>query len=431
MVAGRAWHRPAMRPARRPGDRLFAALLGVVIVTGFLLEAQKLAGPRSFYRMTGEYMMTVDPEELKPLRTHWAREFGTAFDDLPADPDPAVLAEGRQLHEDACAGCHAPARSAFVSYGMARAMGPVAGTLDAGEADKWLLYVHVFACLLGLAALPFTRFFHVLADPVSLLANAAGPAASAPAAARATRRALALDACVQCRACDLRCSVAPIARQLDNPDLLPSHKLRAVASIASGRLARRTDGRAERAAEGAFLCSDCGRCTDACPAGLDLGDLWEATRGDLDAAGLSCAAGWIQARPALAWADDLAARSGMPGLSAGATGPTDPASCPLSDDRHTFEKCVQCQTCTNVCPVVACSLDPRSAVDLTPQKVMNLLRLGLRDLALGSRMVWDCATCYQCQENCPEGVRVTDILLELRNLGYRRLATVRERRRPS
>jgi heterodisulfide reductase subunit C len=67
-------------------------------------------------------------------------------------------------------------------------------------------------------------------------------------------------------------------------------------------------------------------------------------------------------------------------------------------------------------------------VDLTPQKVMNLLRLGLRDLTLGSRMVWDCASCYQCQEHCPEGVRVADIMCELRALAVHRLGAVRDAR---
>ena len=81
---------------------------------------------------------------------------------------------------------------------------------------------------------------------------------------------------------------------------------------------------------------------------------------------------------------------------------------------------MQCQTCTNVCPVVGASDDPTHGVQETPQKVMNLLRLGQRELALGSRMVWDCLTCYQCQEHCPESIRVADVLYELRNIAYHR-----------
>jgi heterodisulfide reductase subunit C len=34
---------------------------------------------------------------------------------------------------------------------------------------------------------------------------------------------------------------------------------------------------------------------------------------------------------------------------------------------------------------------------------------------MGSGMLWDCVTCYQCQEHCPQGVKVTDVLYELKN----------------
>jgi heterodisulfide reductase subunit C len=207
---------------------------------------------------------------------------------------------------------------------------------------------------------------------------------------------------------------------------LPSHKLLATGALASGRLLRSgRENDALLAADGAFLCTDCGRCTNRCPVGLDLEDLWEAGRGDLTAAGLPTPAQWVQARPAAAWAEVLESGSSQHALAN-----LDAASAPLSADRSRYSRCVQCQTCTNVCPVVAHSLDTEHGVDLTPQKVMNLLRLGLGDLALGSRMVWDCATCYQCQENCPEGIRVADIMLELRSLAVQRLGAVRSLREP-
>jgi heterodisulfide reductase subunit C len=53
---------------------------------------------------------------------------------------------------------------------------------------------------------------------------------------------------------------------------------------------------------------------------------------------------------------------------------------------------------------------------------MRSLGLGLRDFALGSNMLWDCVTCYQCQEHCPQGVKVTDILYELKNLATKEAA---------
>lgn len=431
------WRRRTVpTPLRRPTAAAFIALLGLVLLTGFLLEADKIASPRAFYRMAKESGGTADPAELKPLRAVWASEFGVAFDDLRDPVAPEVMAKGREMHEDDCATCHARPASAFVSYPLARMLAPWAGALDAARADDWLLYLHVLACFLGLATLPFTRFYHVVAAPASLLVDGAAPHREFSAAGRAMRRALALDACVSCGICDAHCSVAPLARFLDNPYLLPSHKLIATGALASGRWLRSGDkdngelhgafqDEAPRAAEGAFLCTDCGRCSSECPVGLDLEDLWQAGRGDLSAAGLPGPAQWVQARPALSWAESLEpnSRFWQPSFA-----DPDAASAPLSADRRNFSRCVQCQTCTNVCPVVAHSLEPEYGVDLTPQKVMNLLRLGLRDLTLGSRMVWDCATCYQCQEHCPEGIRVADIMVELRALAVRRLGAVRRER---
>jgi heterodisulfide reductase subunit C len=438
LVVARWRARSRMGLPPRPCAAVFAALLGLVLATGFLLEAHKIASPHAFHRMTDTFAGAADPAALASLRALWAREYGVAFD-VRTDAVAADVNEvGRLLHEEACASCHAKPASAFVSWPLARTMAPVAGMLDAVNADAWLLHLHVLACFAGLALLPFTTFFHVLAAPLSLLLDAAArhgtaPARPLPLAARATRRALSLDACVRCAMCDLDCSVATLARHLDNRYLLPSHKLvamRAVPNPPRWDAIRRGAGAqadARRAADGASLCTDCGRCTGRCPVGLDLADLWHAGRLDLAAAELPPPAAWVRERPAIAWAESLANAGDRAALDV-----VDASRAPLAFDRRSFSRCVQCQTCTNVCPVVAHAMDadPRSAagpgVDLTPQKVMNLLRLGLPDLALGSRMVLDCATCYQCQEHCPEGIRVADIMCELRALSVRRLAAVRD-----
>ena len=415
-------------PVRRPMDAVFVVLLGFVLVTGFLLEADKMASPQAFYRMAKEFNGSADPTELEPLRALWASEFGVAFDDLKGPITPELMRQGRAMHEADCETCHARAAWAFVSYPVARMLTPMAGVLDEAQASTWLLIAHVFACFIGLATLAFTRFFHAFAAPLNLLVNSVAPGREFSVAARAARRALSLDTCVRCGICDAHCSVAPLARHLDNRYLLPSHKLIATGALVRGRLLRSgqhigdAGDEALRAAEGAFHCTDCARCSNACPLGLDLEDLWQAGRGDLASAGLLAPARWVQARPALAWAESLQSASWPPSLS-----DPDAVDAPLCADRSSFSRCVQCQTCTNVCPVVAHSTDPAYGVDLTPQKVMNLLRLGLRDLTLGSSMVWSCATCYQCQEHCPEGIRVADIMLELRALAVRRLGMVRKR----
>ena len=56
---------------------------------------------------------------------------------------------------------------------------------------------------------------------------------------------------------------------------------------------------------------------------------------------------------------------------------------------------------------------PKEKLGLLPHQIMYSLKFGIQDNVLGAGMVWDCLGCYNCQENCPQGVRVTDILFEL------------------
>jgi heterodisulfide reductase subunit C len=46
---------------------------------------------------------------------------------------------------------------------------------------------------------------------------------------------------------------------------------------------------------------------------------------------------------------------------------------------------------------------------------MCSLGLGLTEMAAGAGMIWDCLTCYKCQENCPQQVEVCDVLYRLKN----------------
>ncbi|HEC31028.1 MAG TPA: hypothetical protein ENI41_00895, partial [Deltaproteobacteria bacterium] len=91
----------------------------------------------------------------------------------------------------------------------------------------------------------------------------------------------------------------------------------------------------------------------------------------------------------------------------------------LSSQASTFSVCFACETCTTVCPVVASYENPQEALGMLPHQIMNACALGVRDLAFGSNMLWDCVTCYQCQEQCPQGVAVTDVLYELKNLAIK------------
>jgi len=63
--------------------------------------------------------------------------------------------------------------------------------------------------------------------------------------------------------------------------------------------------------------------------------------------------------------------------------------------------------------------NPQEVVGLLPHQIMNCLGLGLTEMATGPQMLWDCLTCYQCQEHCPQNVKVTDVLYGLKNLSIK------------
>lgn len=405
LVAGtlrRRWARGTLPVLSRRDPLLVPLILGLV-ATGFALGAVKITSAPAFERMVREYA-SVSDAEAEALRSFWQAECGVIF--TPRRPaDPAAQAAGEAVHQAACAACHDRPQLAAGSYALAYLLRPAAPHLASWGAEAPLRWLHLLLCVFALAYLPFSRLFHVVSAPVALLVEGDAPPLADPS--RPTRRALALEACLRCGLCDERCSVGPLAALLGNACVLPSAKLDALRALARGGPG------GGRLPEGTYACSDCGRCTAGCPVGLRLDDLWSAGKAELRRLGEPAAAAWVKARSAADWADRLAA---APAASAPAT----PRYTSLAADRRSFSPCVQCQTCTNVCPVVAHS-DREYGVDATPQKVMNLLRLGLVELALGSRMVWDCATCYQCQEHCPAGIRVTEVLYELRNRGYERL----------
>jgi heterodisulfide reductase subunit C/nitrate reductase gamma subunit len=406
-----AWHRGRrLLPLSRFQDWALLGLLSSILLTGFLLEAAKMASPADFERMVADYFPEADGEELVALQAHWARENGVRFERfLPTAPE--ILERGRELHEDRCAGCHAPTATAFASRALADAL--PSSTVLPRTMPRIFWHLHVGLSFLALALLPWGKFLHPLASSANLLTRGGRRDSGFPATALG--RNLALEACIRCGQCSLHCSVAPSRRVLGNADILPMDKL----ADLRGWLDRSLD--TERLAdlvEGSHICTECLRCTQVCPAGIDLQDLWMSSKAALSEEGRAGVDGEIRKRTAGEWARELGSRR-LGGVGSSGTG--------LADRAESFWGCVQCTTCTGVCPVVAVSTDPQRDLDLTPQQIMNFLRMGLKAQTLGARMVWSCTTCYKCQEHCPQGVPVADILYELRQLGA---GTLRHKGKP-
>ncbi len=380
-------------------DWAFLMLIGGVLVSGYFLESLKIMSAGDFTRMTDEYFPEAEPAELLSLKAYWSRENGVRFRDfLPTAPEMMKL--GAQLHEDRCAGCHASTSTAFVSRALTVLLPSPWHIADAGRTILW--YVHVGLAFLGLGLLPWGKFFHPALTGANLLRRAGSRTSSATTP---LARGLALDACTRCGQCSLHCSVAPSHKVLGNQDILPMDKLADLRRHVDGKLSA---VQTASLVEGSHICTECLRCTEICSAGIDLQDLWIVSKKALSEAGRAGVDGEIRKSTAGQWAKELATHGQNKVGSTGAG---------LSDRAESFWGCVQCTTCTGVCPVVAVSEDPSRDLDLVPQQIMNLLRMGLKAQTLGARMVWSCTTCYKCQEHCPQGIPVADILYELRQLG--------------
>jgi heterodisulfide reductase subunit C/nitrate reductase gamma subunit len=390
-------------------------ILFFILISGFLLEAVQIFSSPIFDEMVLEYMGTDDPEEVAPLQAYWAKEYGVIFPKTVDMGQPERITAGQMIHEESCAVCHSRPESAFVSYPLSIHMRSFARALNSIRADIWLRYFHFITCFIGLAYLPFSKFFHLISIPLNLIIRTGKSRTEEDDPNKAVKRSIGMDACTHCGVCSLHCSVMPIYRVTGNPDVLPSEKLLSVKKIASGKQPGQSGWTA--ISDGSFACTDCGRCTEVCPSGIYLHDLWQASKKELERWDHAKPDQWIRKQSASQW-ETLFEKYRISDIAE----PDDHLLRNMAPE--TFSACIQCTVCANVCPVVSVPVS-LSSPEITPQQVMNLLRLDMRDLAMGSRMVWDCMTCYLCQEHCPQGIKVTDILYELRNMGAGRMQKVR------
>ncbi|WP_457553872.1 4Fe-4S dicluster domain-containing protein, partial [Desulfobacula sp.] len=373
------------------------------------LEGLKIISEPRFIEMVEEYSDINGSPDLEDLKIYWEKQYHVVFNETFAITKEK-LANGNDLNETYCMDCHSPVQSAFISRTIAKSFKKTGVFLNLHRADNVLYYVHFFLSLLILVTWPFSRFFHILLIPLASLEKNLKKEQLYPE--KGVINTASLFACTNCGLCSDVCNVFPNFLINKNVDTLPHSKIESFKKILDhGSYDPETLYRLQ---SGNGQCTYCHKCTDICPSGIDLQNLWGILNQMLALKGFVNNDTFIKGLSLKQWTalepkyEKITARHEK--------------TLPLADNVDSFENCIQCTICTNVCPVV--EYDPAHN-DYTPQQVMNLLRLGKKHLATGTRMVWNCLTCFSCQEHCPQGIRVADIMLELKNNGNYRADAIR------
>ena len=411
-------------------------IVAIIILSGIFLEGAKIISYTDFQRMEEEFSALDYKEDILALEAYWVKYYGLVSPNITGQISSEILAAGKETHTESCVDCHTRPQSAFTGYAAAKIMTPIAGLLDNIGVVTFLYYFHILSCFIGLALLPFTKMLHIVTTPVSLISNAIMQRDKSDPLNIATRQLIELDACVHCNTCSKTCSVGTAFDAKNNMNILPSERMVSLRQYFKTKDLGSSQFMAIQ--EGIFLCSNCDRCTVVCPAGINLKELWYDVREEFIRSGASISSLVLSpySYNRTYNQDDFGATlSDMPAKHAKAIIAskykkkshlkdvlplTDMDNDFLSDKTSalkeaTFAYCFSCENCTNVCPVVMNYEKPEQVLDLLPHQIMRSIGLGLENLALGSNMLWDCVTCYQCQEHCPQNVKVTDILYELKN----------------
>jgi heterodisulfide reductase subunit C/nitrate reductase gamma subunit len=427
-----------LKPARLKNavtDFFAIMIVSVIILSGIALEGMKMTSVSEFTVMVEDYAgLDYEDEDVAALETYWVKEFALVSPRIFSPFESEVIDLGIEIHESNCMDCHSPNKSAFLGYTAAKFLSPVALTLDKINGVKILYYLHILSCFFALALVPFSKMFHMVATPISLLTNAVTKQEGQTSDYQLTKQLMELDACTHCGTCNLNCSASTIYTIIQNDAILPSEKMQILKKAACRE--KLTSEEFTALYQGMYLCTNCDRCTVVCPSGIHLKSLWLSVREDLiqqdlikkDQQSPFLLTGFsfvpeLNKLPAIKEknpaaeilkkviqvqekTDPLNIYAPVKGLGLDLT-KTEP-----------FFHCFGCQNCSTICPVVADFKYPEKTLTLLPHQIMYSLGLGLVDMAKGSAMIWNCLSCYQCQENCPQNVNVCDILFKLKNTAF-------------
>lgn len=78
-----------------------------------------------------------------------------------------------------------------------------------------------------------------------------------------------------------------------------------------------------------------------------------------------------------------------------------------------FAACYTCGTCTASCPIAAVN------ETFNPRRIIRLVLYGFKNEIFKSDFIWLCSSCYACQERCPQGVSITELMTVLKNMAFK------------
>lgn len=412
-----------------PSDWLALILVGGIALSGMLLEGSRITSYPIFMEMVDEYGGYED-EELLQLEAFWVAENGLRSPNVKTPLPSSMVQAGREVNSESCIECHAANSSAFASITLAPITRIFAAVIGDGGSVGLFYFLHVLFCLALLAWLPFSKMFHVVAAPVSLLVNSVlGKNTSTPIN-DLNRQMVGLSACTHCGSCSVECSSGMFFESFKNDFILPSEKIQYLKHIAAGKPVDRLTRK--RLQEGLFVCTSCDRCTDICPSGINLRDIFVSSRYALLEDGLVEKTMLSHFSFPLALAqhntgDHLKALKAVEQLFRETFQKISDIVEPFTLRRDSsfknisYKGCYSCQRCTNICPVVRSYENPIEQLDMLPHQLIFSLGIGNTELAMGSQMIWSCSTCYLCQEHCPNQVELTDIFYNLKNEALKKI----------
>lgn len=73
------------------------------------------------------------------------------------------------------------------------------------------------------------------------------------------------------------------------------------------------------------------------------------------------------------------------------------------------DACLTCALCSSVCPVSGVD-------DFDPRKIVRLVSLGMQEEVVDARWPWICTMCGKCEQVCPMGVEIADVIRGIRSL---------------